>query len=43
MIAEADQFTTSNKFVQETLDTSHSPFLSAPDALVNLLDKAAQS
>ena len=43
MIAEADQFTAPNKFAQETMATSHSPFLSAPGALVDLLIKAAQS
>ena len=42
MIAEADQFTAVNKFVQETLETSHSPFLSAPEALVSRLVKAAR-
>jgi pimeloyl-ACP methyl ester carboxylesterase len=40
MIAEADQFTPHNRFVQETLATSHSPFLSAPDDVVSLLVKA---
>jgi len=40
MIAEADEFTPHNKFVQETLATSHSPFLSAPDDVVSLLIKA---
>jgi pimeloyl-ACP methyl ester carboxylesterase len=37
MIAEADAFTPGNRFTQLTLDTSHSPFLSAPAALVSAL------
>jgi pimeloyl-ACP methyl ester carboxylesterase len=37
MIAEADAFTPQNKFVQKTLATSHSPFLSNPAALVDTL------
>ena len=41
MIAEADEFTSPNKFVKETLDTSHSPHFSVPEALVSLLAKAA--
>ena len=37
MIAEADAFTPQNKFVQKTLATSHSPFLSNPATLVDTL------
>jgi pimeloyl-ACP methyl ester carboxylesterase len=37
MIAEADAFTPTNKFVQKTLATSHSPFVSNPQALVTTL------
>jgi pimeloyl-ACP methyl ester carboxylesterase len=37
MIAEADAFTPNNKFVQKTLATSHSPFVSNPQALVSTL------
>ncbi len=37
MIAEADAFTPNNKFVQKTLATSHSPFVSNPQALVATL------
>ena len=42
MIAEADQFSPSNKFVQESLDTGHSPFFSAPEALTDLLVKSTR-
>ena len=38
MIAEADAFTPQNRFQLQTLDTSHSPFASQPDALAALLD-----
>lgn len=41
MISEADSFTPQNKFAQETLNTSHSPFLSAPGDVAKLLMKAA--
>ena len=37
MIADADQFTPHNKFVQKTLHTGHSSFVSAPRALVDSL------
>lgn len=37
MIAEADALTPQNKFVQRTLVTSHSPFLSNPAALADAL------
>jgi pimeloyl-ACP methyl ester carboxylesterase len=37
MIADADAFTASNKFMQYTLHSSHSPFVSQPDALVDIL------
>jgi pimeloyl-ACP methyl ester carboxylesterase len=37
MIAEADAFTPGNAFVQKTLNTSHSPFASAPAELVSTL------
>ena len=37
MIAEADAFTPNNKFVQKTLATSHSPFVSSPQALTDTL------
>jgi pimeloyl-ACP methyl ester carboxylesterase len=37
MIADADAFTPGNKFVQKTLSTSHSPFVSAPADLVAVL------
>jgi pimeloyl-ACP methyl ester carboxylesterase len=37
MIAEADALSPSNKFVQSTMDTSHSPFISSPAALVDIL------
>lgn len=37
MIAEADAFTPGNRFTQLTLNTSHSPFLSAPADLVAAL------
>ena len=37
MIAEADAFTPNNKFVQKTLATSHSPFVSNPQALTDTL------
>ena len=37
MIADADGFTPSNRFVQKTLHTSHSAFISAPQDLANLL------
>ncbi len=37
MIAEADAFTPNNKFVQKTLATSHSPFVSDPEGLVRVL------
>jgi pimeloyl-ACP methyl ester carboxylesterase len=41
MIAEADAFTPNNKFVQKTLATSHSPFVSNPQALVDALASLA--
>ena len=37
MIADANGFTPSNRFVQRTLHTSHSAFVSAPQDLTNLL------
>jgi pimeloyl-ACP methyl ester carboxylesterase len=37
MIADADGFTPNNRFVQKTLHTSHSAFVSAPQALADLL------
>lgn len=37
MIADADAFTPSNKFVQKTLSTSHSAFISNPAAVVETL------
>ena len=37
MIAEADAFTPGNAFVQKTLNTSHSPFASAPAELTSIL------
>jgi pimeloyl-ACP methyl ester carboxylesterase len=37
MIADADAFTPGNAFVQKTLTTSHSPFISNPPALVDAL------
>jgi hypothetical protein len=37
MIAQADAFTPGNVFVQKTLATSHSPFVSNPAALVEAL------
>lgn len=37
MIADADAFTPGNTFVQKTLATSHSPFISNPSALVDIL------
>lgn len=37
MIAEADAFTPGNAFLQKTLSTSHSPFISNPQALVDAL------
>ena len=37
MIADADAFTPGNAFVQKTLTTSHSPFVSNPSALVETL------
>jgi len=41
MIAEADAFTPGNAFVQKTLNSSHSPFASAPAELVSLLTSLA--
>jgi len=38
MIREADAFTPGNAFTVESLDTSHSPFASRPEALAALLD-----
>ncbi|HSW06222.1 alpha/beta hydrolase [Aquabacterium sp.] len=37
MIAEADALTPNNRFVQQTLTTSHSPFVSSPAPLVSAL------
>lgn len=37
MIADADAFTPNNKFVQKTLATSHSPFVSNPSGLLDHL------
>ena len=37
MISDADGFTPRNRFQQKTLNTSHSAFLSAPQALTDLL------
>ncbi len=37
MIAEADAFTPNNKFVQKTLASSHSPFVSQPQLLTDTL------
>ncbi|ROZ77678.1 alpha/beta hydrolase [Ramlibacter sp. WS9] len=41
MIADADAFTPGNAFVQKTLATSHSPFVSNPSALVDALVSVA--
>ena len=41
MISQADAFTPGNVFVQKTLTTSHSPFLSAPADLAGLLASLA--
>ncbi|MNY36772.1 hypothetical protein D3C86_1712810 [compost metagenome] len=41
MIAEADALTPENAFVQKTLNTGHSPFASAPAALVSHLTSLA--
>jgi pimeloyl-ACP methyl ester carboxylesterase len=40
-IAEADAFTPANRTVVHTLDSSHSPFFSQPDALAELLARIA--
>ena len=37
MNADADVFSLNNKFTHTTLTTSHSPFISAPQALVTAL------
>lgn len=41
MIAEADAFTPGNAFVQKTLGTSHSPFITAPTDVVAALVASA--
>jgi pimeloyl-ACP methyl ester carboxylesterase len=41
MIRQADAFTPGNAFVQKTLTTSHSPFISAPADLVGILASLA--
>jgi pimeloyl-ACP methyl ester carboxylesterase len=41
MISDADAFTPGNRFVQKTLHTSHSAFVSAPLALANVLIELA--
>ena len=43
LVADADSFNPQNKTTVHSLNTSHSPFLSAPHDLASVLDQIARS